>query len=493
MKHLAVILGDPKSAFPRQWAISIALSLSFIAVWVTALLWFGFSWPLYLVMITLTCAAVFVTPTAGLPIIILATMWFERWFTLQPIVLGDQIYKLYPLDIVLIFTAISLFFHFAFGKNRRAIPWRRMETGLLVFIAVCVLYFLASVTLVQSDSALAFSAFKNYAFYALLYFIVVASVRNTDDLRNLLKILFIGGLGIILFIVIGVVRGEGLWTEYTPLSTSGVRLLAFPHAFYLCLVLLISLVLFLYRLRPERTTLVLMWVQLFGVLGSLMRHLWISLAAVSAVVFVLLPSLLKKSLLRFFGKNLAVVSLAVVSLAFFMMVFPLSDATFKLQSITDPLYRRARSLVNTAADSSAQWRFFAWRAAQESFIDHPVLGIGYGRDLTIDFETYRRVVPIRELHNSYLVLLVQMGMVGLATFGYLLYRVCASVLKAYRGKGILWPYQLALFSAWLMFMAAAVWQPYFETNLTGIFFWILTGLLMVSLRLEEEESIHTQA
>lgn len=486
MNHLAVLFGDPKSPSPRQWTISITLAMVFITLWVLALLWFGFSWPLYLLMIVMACAAIFVTPTAGLPIIILSTMWFERWFTLQPVVLGDQIYKLYPLDIVLLFTGVSLFFHHAFGKQKQPFYLQRMEVGLLAFSVICLLYFVASISMTQSDPALAVSAFKNYAFYAFLYFIVMYSVRTVDDLREMVKVLLVGGMGIIVFIAIGLLRGQGLWTEYTPLSTSGVRLLAFPHAFYLCLVLLISLILFLYKLRPERSTILLLWVQLIGVLGSLMRHLWISLAAVSAVVFVLLPTLLKKSLLRFFGKNLAVITLVAVCLGFFMTMFPLSDATFRLQQITNPLYSRARSLVNSAADSSARWRLFAWRAAQESFFDHPVFGIGYGRDLTIDFETYRRVVPIRELHNSYLVLLVQMGMIGVLSFGYIVYKLLASVWQAYRHRGMLWPYQLALFSAWLMFSSAAVWQPYFETNLTGIFFWILTGLLMASLRLDQD-------
>lgn len=486
MPYLSVIFGNKERPSPRQWVISIASAMALIVFWAVALLWFGFSWPLYLLMILVVCGIVFLTPTAGLPIIILSTMWFERWFTLQSIVLGDQIYKLYPLDIVLITTGLGLIFHAAFGKERQPLQMRRSEIGLLAFCAICFLYFVASITAIQADTSLAVSAFKNYAFYAMLYFIVLYSVRTIDDLREMVKIFIAGGMGIITFIAIGTLRGQGLWTEYTPLSTEGVRLLAFPHAFYLCLVLLITMVLFIYRLRPERSTISLLWVQLFGVVGSLMRHLWISLFGVTAIVFAMISRRLKKEMLRFFGKNFAVVTLAAVCIVFLMLMFPFSGATFQLQQITDPLFNRAVSLLNSAADSSALWRIYAWRAAKESFFDHPVFGIGYGQDLTIDFETYRRVVAIRELHNSYLVLLVQMGIVGVISFGYFVWRLLVGVWKAYQGKGILWPYQLAFFSAWLLFMSAALWQPYFETNLTGIFFWILAGLLMVSLRLEAD-------
>src|SRR5207247_1305289 len=87
---------------------------------------------------------IFFTPTAGLPIIILGTMWFERWFTLQPIVIGVQSYKLYPLDVVILATAVSFLFHQAFGRQKRSLRVRRLDVWLLFFFILCLVYFLVS-------------------------------------------------------------------------------------------------------------------------------------------------------------------------------------------------------------------------------------------------------------------------------------------------------------------------------------------------------------
>jgi len=486
MNFLAILFSPDQKA-PKQWVVSIALAMTILTLWTVALLNFGFQLPLYLLSMLAISLLVFVTPTAGLPIILLGTMWFQRWFTLEPIVIGDLTIKLYPLDVVILATMAGLLFHQLFGKEKWRIPKGRFEFLLSFFMLLCVIYLVRGFGDPKSDAGLNVSAFKNYAFYGLLYFLVTFTTQRLEDLRNLFKVFLAGGFGLIVFVVIGILRGQGLWVEYNPLSTEGIRLLSFPHAFYLSVILAMTLVLFIYKLRPERNTIMVMWIQLIGVLGSLMRHLWISLLAVSIFVFLVIPRQARKTLLKFYGKNAAVIALFAVSLAFIMMIFPFSTLSLQLQDITGPLYNRARSLARTAADSSARWRVFAWRAAKESFLETPFVGVGYGRELVIDFETYRVVVPMRELHNSYLVLLVQMGLLGMTIFLILLWILFRPVYASWKGRGIFWPYQAACFAGLLIWMSAAFWQPYFETNFTGIFFWILAGMLMVSLRLDEGE------
>jgi len=474
-----------KDVWPKSWLTAVTIGVGALTLWVISLLTIGFSLPLFALAMVTICLAVFFQPSAGLAVMILGTMWFERWFTLQSIVLGDQTYKLYPLDIVMFATVAGFVFHQAFGKQKRALTLGRIDAWIIAFIVACTGYAFISISNASVDASLAISAFKNYAFYAFLFWLVQVTVQNREDLILAMRTFLVGGIGILFFVLVGFARGEGLWTEYTPLSTEGVRLLAFPHAFYLCLALVISLVLLVYRLRPERASLFIMWGQLVGVIGSLMRHLWGSLLAVAIILWFVLPRVAKQYLLKFFAKNAAVIAMLVVTIGFIVTVFPLSDLSLNIRDITSPLYSRARSLANSAADSSARWRIFAWRAAQESFVANPLFGIGYGQELSIDFETYQRVIPIRDLHNSYLVLLVQMGLLGAIVFVGILWQAAKAFWRAWHGKGLLWPYQLAFASAWLVFLLASVWQPYFETNLTGIFFWILLGLLMASFRLDE--------
>ena len=52
---------------------------------------------------------IFILPShlLGLYMIIFMTMIFERWFSLSPLITDSAIYKLYPLDIIIIITILS--------------------------------------------------------------------------------------------------------------------------------------------------------------------------------------------------------------------------------------------------------------------------------------------------------------------------------------------------------------------------------------------------
>ena len=157
MNFLALVFNEKESQTPKQWIIGIALAMTVMGLWVVSLLTVGFNLALYILMILIVSALVFVLPTTGLPIIILATMWYERWFTLQPIVFGDQIYKLYPLDVVFIMAIFGFVFHQAFGRQKRRIKIDRMGLVLLIFFTLTFLYLMWAFISGQSDNALAIS------------------------------------------------------------------------------------------------------------------------------------------------------------------------------------------------------------------------------------------------------------------------------------------------------------------------------------------------
>ena len=114
MNFLAILFDQKNSDKQRQWNIMLTTALALLTLWVVSVINFGFSLPVYLLTMVFISIMIFLTPTLGLPVIILATMWFQRWFTLEPIVFGDQIYKIYPLDVVFLMTIFALFFHHIF-------------------------------------------------------------------------------------------------------------------------------------------------------------------------------------------------------------------------------------------------------------------------------------------------------------------------------------------------------------------------------------------
>ena len=138
---------------------------------------------------------------------------------------------------------------------------------------------------------------------------------------------------------------------------------------------------------------------------------------------------------------------------------------------------RVASIANTSTDESIVWRSAVWQQAINQYANNPILGIGFGKKVSVEIGKYHDFVEVRNIHNSFLVLLVQMGIVGL-----FLILVCLSILgwnvfhldmeddfmqiAAYSSLGIL-----------LFQFVAFMFQPYLEANLLSIFFWINLGIL----------------
>ncbi|KKU82447.1 MAG: hypothetical protein UY09_C0014G0008 [Parcubacteria group bacterium GW2011_GWA2_47_8] len=220
-------------------------------------------------------------PLAGVTSAIAATMIWERFFTLTPFALGETLYKLYPLDVVLLVTVLAVAVQYRAGHFKRPV-FSALDRTILTWTAVITLLFLFSTFLAETKFDLAFSTWKNYVFYALLYVAMRYLVRSAHDFSLVIRTMLWSGVAIIVFQVIGLAQAQGLWTEFTPLSTEGKRLLAPTHAFYLTLPFIILL--FRSEIKRYASEFLrwrpwLLWIWGFGALVSLTRHLWVSLVA----------------------------------------------------------------------------------------------------------------------------------------------------------------------------------------------------------------------
>lgn len=448
------------------WAI-VALVSCFILL----NLWSGFSLAIYSFVFLTVLLLAFLRPQPGLMAVVFLTMVFERFFTLQPLLIGRNEYKLYPLDILLAGIFLGIGWQILNGKIKP--KWRRLDFLMLGFIALGCAYFAASLFGSDAEFSLVFSSFKNYAAYPLIYFAVVWLLDKPEDRKNFMLFGLYGALTIILFILYGALSGGGLWTEYTPLSTEGIRLLAFTHAFYLSLAILglLAWLLMGHRIKPSEMGLLILWT--FGIVGSMMRHLWIGLIAAVGLLLFLVPRQNQKnigSLVRY----LAVAFLATAAILFYLFtVFPNSDLRYKLTDAQNVIVHRLATLWSSESDESFAWRGSAWQSALKDYREHPILGLGFGRKVIVEVDNYIDFVEIRNIHNSWLVLLIQMGLPGILLIGLILLEAARLTLKRH---GMDW-LDLFLISALAFFCIVALFQPYLETNLLGLFFWLILGLI----------------
>ncbi|MFZ2187874.1 MAG: O-antigen ligase family protein [Candidatus Moraniibacteriota bacterium] len=446
-------------------------------------------WYLLIVMLPMFYVSL-LYPKAGLYGIIFLTVLFERFFTLEALQFGREAIKLYSLDIVLLGVYGGVLARMLYAKTRLTL--KPADVWLLIFFFVASLYCVASfIGFGNQDLAVAFSTWKNYVFYGALFFAVPLLVENESDVRKIVKYFLAAASIGILFLVIGVVRGEGLWTEFTPLSTAGVRLLAFPHAFYFSLAFLGMFVTAEYWARNRYRA--LLWIVLalwlFGILGSLMRHMWIGMAVAIGVAWVfLLNRATRQTTRKMIVIGLAFGTLILSFWLFVSLLFPTSTAGHAFQNVGQTVVMRVTSMSN-AYDESIAWRGSTWQSAFSELSHNPFFGSGFGAHIPVEQGDYRDFVEIRNIHNSWLALLVQMGMIGFVTLAFSLGLLVWRVLRTRPEARFLGALRVALLTLFVYQGIVLFAQPYLETNLTGVFFWLTLGLMHTLCSLAEKSSL----
>lgn len=413
-------------------------------------------------------------PRAGLYALTFLLLIFAKFFTLQSLVVNQQEYKFYLVDIL--FAAILLGLLARWLKGRLKFSWQWPDVLLAVFLIMVAVYFFLSIGRRDGDFALSFSSLKNYAFYPLFYFASYALIENKRILKIWLSFALSGAVGIIGFIIYGLITGQGLWTEITPLSTAGSRLLDFDHAFYLGLVVLFLLAYVIFKPGPSaRRLLALVPVFLIGIAGSLMRHLWLALAAAVIGVYALLPRPARLNFRRMIWQYLSIFGVLALLAIFAINLWPFSGLARLTGEVNEQITGRAISLFKPD-DTSIAWRGAVWQSVWGKYQVNFLSGLGFGQKIFVDMGNYRDYVEVRNIHNSFLAVFVQLGLVGFLILASFMVGQFAKLisLTASRPDSAMMKY--AVLGVMIFCGTAFLFQPYLEANFFNIPFWLSLGL-----------------
>jgi len=443
--------------------VSLLILVGFIA---------GFSLPLFLLIMSVSFLITLVYPRSGIYAIVFLTFIFERFFTLAPIMLGRDEYKLYLVDIILIAIFISFFLRITNFTKLRMI----FEEGkyLIVFIILTSIHFFIDIFILGVDKQLAFSSFKYYVFYPLIYFAILILFRNRENVIKLFQFALAGAVGIIFFIIYGIIFGGGLWVEFTPLSTSGIRILAFTHAFYLSMAIITLWVWNLFKNKKSAWSNVLTVIWVIGIVGSMMRHLWIGLVITIITIYFFISKEKRKIFQeKIFKYVLATIFIIMITL-FISLIAPYYTQTSKVtDGVVSSIEERVGSFSNVGGDESFFWRELVWKKVIKDYTQTPIWGLGFGKEIFVETDNYRDFVEVRNIHNSWLTLFVQVGPIIFLFFIFFLFK---SIKKIFKEKSNDW-LSVALIILTVNYFVIAMFQPYFETNMLGIFFWIILGII----------------
>ncbi len=472
--------------------ISAIFIIALVSFFILANFATGFIFPLFLIIMSVAFLISIFYPRSGLYAIIFLTFIFERFFTLSPIILGREEYKLYPLDIIFLGVIGGIVFSWLSRKNPSSIPASpagrlplKKGGGILVtdyflmaFIALAAIYFFFSAFILKSDFALAFSSFKNYAFYSLFYFAIIFLIKSKEDLKRFLKFALVGAIGIIFFIFYGILNGSGLWSEFTPLSTEGIRILAFTHAFYLCMAMIFSISWISFNERLSKYFLVLAIFGTIGIAGSMMRHLWLGLFISLIFLYFILPKENKLILKRAASKYFLIILTLFIIAFYAASLFPHSGLNKTSAEISSVIKNRIISTTNIY-DESILWRNIVWKSVLKEYRENLVRGLGFGKKIFIEIDSYKDLVEIRNIHNSFIALLVQTGLGGIVIFLIFVWRLFKQAFDKIIVKDDFSAFRTAALTTLVFYLIVFMFQPYLEANLLGIFFWINMGILRI--------------
>lgn len=456
------------------WGFTL-LAVIFVSLFIISTFFIPFNIYLYLLVLFFASLFIFKKPEVGLYAIIVLTFIFERFFTLQPIVWGEYTYKIYPLDILTIITSLS-FLVYKLRRPQGKLFIEKQGTIILIF-ALFALFSTIYGIWHGGMTSLAFSTFKNYAIYSIFFFLVINIIDTREKLKRLVEVFLISGVALLFFILLGWWRRQGLWIEYTPLSTLGTRLLAPTHAFYLSLVVLFSLNLYAYKKKLfSGLTFPIILIQLLGIIGSLSRHLYLALFLAIFVSFIFIPRQHKKNLLKIILTQtlLIVILIAIFSWTSYLLT---GEVPILGSEIVKSTVARIKTISLAPEDESSYFRVFAWQKAWQEFKRNPILGIGFGQRLTFDFFGWSTRIEVRDLHNDFIGIGLQMGIGGFVIFLalnlYFLFLILKNLKKV---SNELRPYLLGVLACFVLFVIAANFGVYFDINLLVIFYWIILGM-----------------
>jgi len=454
--------------------ISVIFIIIFVAGFILSNFVAGFILPVYILTMGIAFLISLLFPRSGLFALTFLVIIFERFFTLATVVIGRGEYKIYPIDLIL----LAVFTGLIIQALSKKIELARLGKGgylLLIFIFLNIIYFFFSIFVMENNLELAFSTLKNYAFYPLVYFAALNLIGRYEDLKRFFNFFLAGAIGVVGFIIFGAINGEGLWTQFTPLSTEGVRILAFPHGLYISLAFITTLVYLIFYKPIGKFLYWLMAVWAVGIIGTMMRHIWIAVFFSIFLVYFLISRESRKKMTTLLMKYGWIMACFLIFIFYAMFISPNSKIYYTIEKTTKAVAQRGASIGNAPADESFAWRELVWSAAYKEFRDDPIFGIGTGKKVYVERNDYRDYVEVRNIHNSYLSILIQLGILGLGIFLlFIFFQIKKLIQEILNNKKDF--YAVSALGVVALLLMSLNFQPYLETNLLSVFFWISLGI-----------------
>lgn len=343
-------------------------------------------------------------------------------FLLEEINVPLGFMKLYVQDVVFVFNCALLAGLMYAGR----VEFRRIQFNRYVVLHLLLGVYGLAVGLVVWHNAfdIVFGDFRRAYFYFLNYFVALYLARDLLDARKLRFVLTAGGVLIMLKGLAQMLTGSYYRRRYG----DAAHILSHYELTFLSFLVFYALGMALFGERARRTR----WFVLFAA-GTLItiignyRAAWLGLIGGLGFMFLYLPRRSKR-LMVFLG-ILGTLCMAVAIYALWNVQVVEGRST-----IGEEIQAKAH-IKETTADANVVWRFQSYAYAMELWRTSPVIGRGLGVYLEFIASTSTGGTMITEghrVHNSFLWMLLTLGLLGFAVFLFVQYRYVRTLLDYLR-------------------------------------------------------------
>ncbi|MBR4030868.1 MAG: O-antigen ligase family protein, partial [Clostridia bacterium] len=399
-----------------------------------------------------------------LPVLVLFFMFIGVCFAVKNISLSLLLYiTVLPFMPTMVMVAGAIALCLILGVKthlfRERIDFSGTSLNFFVFLMMAML----SWGVVNSyDKLSSLKSVMVYIAFMLVYYLIVRLINSKEKLVKAFSLLTVASLVCSLYGIYQYFNPAELqvWQDSEMFSEISGRIVSFfenPNVYgeYLILIIMINVALFATLKRPllKICTLILLALSGLCMILTYSRGCWIGIA-LAVALFLFIYS--KKVFLLF-------AVLGVVGLFF----------------LPESVMTRLLSIGNLA-DSSTSYRVYIWQGTMNMLKDFWVTGIGVGTS------AFNHVYPIYAFgaisaphpHNLYLLLLSEMGILGLLVFVVLMIMMLKKLfVTANKSKDkTISAYSAALFSALVGFLVQGIFDNVWYNYRVFLLFWIIVGL-----------------
>jgi O-antigen ligase len=314
-----------------------------------------------------------------------------------------------------------------------------LDAPLWIFIGITVLSTLIAVSQLSVEPELARRSIRVFSYY-LTFFVVTQLVREPRQLKLLLTCILMIAIVVAVAMVAQFVVGnsiqilpgrvETLVTQDT--SFDDITRILPPGWSTVMISFMAVICLLAVEKSPLRASLYLVLLLIFGLalVLTFLRSFWGALIGVIALWVFLLK---RQERSRFFAGGLTLLFLGAIILLI-VFVDPESRAARLVYASTDRLATLGEADTFQGADSSLNWRLIENQYAYLAIGERPLIGLGMGTpyrplDFRLDYRNADGTITngISFIHNGYLRILIQSGILGFFSLVWL------SGLFLYRG------------------------------------------------------------